>query len=105
CTKVIEFWSVLRKWLQRQANLILEVSDKNVIFSWQKEKSLVNHISVLAKYYIYKSKFTSKHLNLVSFRFLLKRKFENEKYIANINHKFDKFLGKWSSLYGYLNAL
>ena len=34
----------------------------------------------------------------------LKRKFHNEKYISIINNKFDKFIGKWSTLYQFFQG-
>ena len=36
---------------------------------------------------------------------ILYRKFKNEQYIARINNKYNKFLGKWSSLVHPLNTM
>ena len=103
CQKVKEFWDDLKVWLQTHANLSINISDKSLIFSWQKEKSFMNYLLVVAKYYIYKTKFTSRRLNIAGFKSLLKKKFDGEKYIAKINNRYDKFLGKWSPLYNLLN--
>ena len=51
---------------------------------------------------IYKSKFYLKELSIKGFENFLKQKFINEMYIAKINKTYDKFLGKWSSLYNYM---
>ena len=72
----------------------------HLVFSWHKENSLSNHLLVVAKYYIYKTKFTSRQLSMAGFKQLLERKFEGEKYIAKINNKYEKCLSKWSALYG-----
>ena len=71
CQKVKEFGDDLKVWLQTHANLIINISDKNLIFSWQKEKSFMNYLLVVAKYYIYKTKFTSRRFNIAGFKFLI----------------------------------
>lgn len=89
---------------QRHANLTIDIlNHKNLIFSWHKENSLSNYLLVVAKYYIYTTKFKSRQLSIAGFKQLLKRKFEGEKYISKINNKYEKFLGKWSALYNQLN--
>ena len=55
------------------------------------------------KYYIYKSKFSLERISILGLKAFLKIKFEEEKYIAKINNKHAKFLGRWSSLYTVLN--
>ena len=44
-----------------------------------------------------------KTLSIKGFENFLKQKFLNEMYIAKINKTYDKFLGKWSSLYNYMH--
>ena len=61
----------------------------------------MNFLLVLAKSYIYKTKFTTGNLSLVQFKSVFKRKFETERYISKINNRYDKFLGKWSSRYNF----
>ena len=65
----------------------------------------MNYLLVVTKYYIYKTKFTSRRLNIAGFKSLLKKKFVGEKYIAKINNRYDKFLGKLSPLFNLLNNL
>ena len=40
-------------------------------------------------------------INIKKFEAYVKVKFDNEMYIAKIKNTYDKFLGKWSSLYHY----
>ena len=49
----------------------------------QKENDLINYIFVLAKYYIYKTKFLTHNLVIGNFISYLERKFHNEKYIVS----------------------
>ena len=73
----------------------------NIIFS-SPSQVLLSYIITVAKYYIYKCKFYKKTLSLKGFEAFLKLKFLNEMYIAKVNNRLDKFLGKWSSLYNYM---
>ena len=82
-------------------NTDINLSDKNIIYSAFSKCSLLNYLIVLEKYYIYKNKFHKKSLNIRKFEAYVKVKFNNEMYIAKINNTYDKFLGKWSSLYHY----
>ena len=60
---------------------------------------------IVAKYYTFKTKFTSRRLSFAGFKSLLKKMFDGEKYIAKINNRYGNFLGKWSPLYNLLNNL
>ena len=80
-------------------------NEKMLILSWHKKNSLLNYLLVVAKYYIYKSKFFQGSIYILGFKAILKKKFEEEQYIAKINDKYTKFLGKWSSLYTVLNNM
>lgn len=101
CPKVKEFWNTLNIWLNVNANINLILQDRNILFSAQSEQELINYIFVLAKYYIYKNKFTDRLLNIQAFIFLLKKKFISEQFIAYIHNSTDKFLKKWSPLRNY----
>ena len=57
CNKVKEFWLAMKNWLRIQANVILHLTIKNVIFSKQENNELLNYILLLGKYFIYKTKF------------------------------------------------
>lgn len=83
------------------ANINLILQDRNILFSAQSEQELINYIFILAKYYIYKNKFTDRLLNIQAFIFLLKKKFISEQFIAYIHNSTDKFLKKWSPLRNY----
>ena len=81
------------------------LNDKNILFSYgqkkQNKKKLINYLCVLAKYYVYSNKFSGRGLNLEAFMLILKRKYQSEKYLANLSNTFAKFLRKWAMLYNY----
>ena len=104
CEKVANFWKNLKKWLERKANINLQVDLKNILFS-SPAQPFLSYMITVAKYYTYKSKFHLKNLSIKGFENFLKQKFLNEMYIAKINKTYDKFLGKWSSLYNYMITL
>ena len=85
--------------MRGKINTDINLSDKNIIYSAFSKCSLLNYLIVLVKYYIFK--FHKKSLNIRKFESYVKVKFNNEMYIAKINKTYDKFLGKWSSLYHY----
>ncbi|MCG7876955.1 MAG: zinc-binding domain-containing protein [Candidatus Thiodiazotropha endolucinida] len=105
CPKVKDFWDILKNWLQLNGNINLNITDKNIVFAWPHESDLISYLIIIAKYYIYKTKFKSKQLSIQGFCALLKQKFKNEQYIAKINNTYDKFLKKWSSLVHPLNTM
>ena len=98
CNKVKEFWLAMKNWLRIQANVILHLTIKNVIFSKQENNELLNYILLLGKYFIYKTKFLANSIRLENFITYLKRKYQNEKYISKIHNKQNKFQAKWSLL-------
>ena len=104
CGKVVEFWKNFKTWLGRKANINLQVEIKNILFS-SHSQALLSYLITVAKYYIYKSKFHMKMLSIKGFENFLKQKFINEMYIGKISKTYDKFLGKWSSLYNYMITL
>ena len=104
CGKVVEFWKNFKTWLARKANFNLQVEIKNILFS-SHSQALLSYLITVAKYYIYKSKFHMKMLSIKGFENFLKQKFINEMYIGKISKTYDKFLGKWSSLYNYMITL
>ena len=98
CNKVKEFWLAKKNWLRIQANIILHLTIKNVIFSKQENNELLNYILLLGKYFIYKTKFLANNIRLENFIIYLKRKYQNEKYNSKIHNKQNKFQAKWSLL-------
>ena len=76
CNKVKEFWVALQNWLRIQANIELELIAKNILFLKPSKKGLLNHILLLAKYFIYKTKFYANRIILENFCIYLKRKYK-----------------------------
>ena len=60
--------------------------------------SVFNFVIVLAKYYIFGSKYKHQIPNINSFLSLLERTKEFEKYIAFSRDKMDKHICKWNML-------
>ena len=104
CDKVAEFWGNLKIWLEQKASIYLHIDLKTIMFS-KSTQALLSYLITVAKYYIYKSKFYSKNLCIKGFESFLRQKFLNEMYISKLKGTYDKFLGKWSSLYNYMSKL
>ena len=90
-------------WINRSANLTLNLDNNIIIFSYHNyNNKCLNYIMVFAKQYIYKkNKFLNNKLNLNVFISKLRTKLLNERYIAHINDKMASFFSKWGPLYNY----
>ena len=56
----------LKTWLERKANINLPIELKNILFS-SSAHVIVSYLITIAKYYIYKSKFNTKNINIKGF--------------------------------------
>lgn len=90
-------------WLLTNFGLTMSLEMKNIMFTKDKNNKLMNYLYIVAKYYVYAIKFPGRELTVESFKSVLLRKFQSEKYIAYLNDTFTKFVQKWSVLYNYLN--
>ena len=105
CEIVKQFWNELQLWLNTHSTLTLNLDGKQIIFSNQDRRNTIrNYLSIIAKHYIYTTKFTQKTLRIDNFINLLKKKFQSEKYIALKNNTMTKFFAKWAPLYNYFNT-
>ena len=98
CQKIKDFWSAFQMWLQIQAHITLKLTMKTALFSGQTKNTLLNHLLLLARYFIYKNKFSSNYISLETFICYVKRKYQNEKYISTLRQKQDNLNAKWSVL-------
>ena len=103
CEEAKQFWSLLNNWLTEISNINMDLKDSSILFSYQDDNSLRNYLYVLAKYYMYANKFSGNGLSLQSFKTILKRKFEAEKYIAYVTNSTTRFMKKWGPLYDVMN--
>ena len=62
---------------------------------------MINYVCVLAKYHVYSNTFSGRDLNVEVFKSILKKTYQSEKYLANLNNTFAQFLKNWAPLYNY----
>lgn len=106
CPLINDFIVSLKIWLRDECNIEIKLQLKQILFSYEKNNDTGNFISLLAKYYIYKSKFRENctiYLTIPLFKKYLKQKFETKKYIALTNGKLEKFQKVWSVLIAKIN--
>ena len=60
CDIVKGFGDIFKTWVSEKINTDVNISDKNIIYSAFSKCSLLNYLTVLAIYYIYKTSFTRK---------------------------------------------
>ena len=74
CEIVRRFWNELRIWLSNNSTVIIEFGEKQILFACQdKRNTLRNYLCIIAKYYIYVTKFTRNSLLLENVISLLKK--------------------------------
>jgi len=104
CKETFSFWSTLLKWWKNTcqyctfldlASILLGVINKSC------HKPQINFILLVAKWYIYRSKYLEKRLVWMEFLSELKTKLETESYIShrgkNINKR-NKFVNMWQDI-------
>ena len=96
CKSSSVFWKELLSWTAADANIVLNVSLLDILFG---KFVLVNHILLLAKYFIYRCKLSKIIPSLLVFKAKLKATYNVELHIAKekgilLNHfkKWDNFL-------------
>ena len=105
CEMVKRFWNELRIWLSNNSTIIIELGEKQILFACQdKRNTLRNYLCIIAKYYIYVTKFTRNSLLLENLIRLLKKKIQSEKYIAPMSNTVTSFFAKWAPLYNHFNV-
>ena len=103
CEIVKRFWNELRIWLGNNSTLIIELGGKKIACQ-DKRNTLRNYLCIIAKYYIYVTKFTRNRLLLENFISLLKKKFQSEKYIVLMSNTVTSFFAKWAPPYNHFNV-
>ena len=106
CKSSSFFWKELLSWIAVEANIVLNASLLDILFGkfdLETDFLLVNHILLLAKYFIYKCKLSKVIPSLSVFKAKLKATYKVELFIAKekgilLNHykKWDNFLS-WLS--------
>ena len=106
CKSSTFFWKELLSWLADEANILLNVSHLDILFGkfdLDKDFLLVNHIILLAKYFIYKCKLSKASPSLTVFKAKLKATYKLELYIAKKNGILINHYKKWDHLLSWLS--
>ena len=64
CPKVRHFWNELRAWLYTNIRIDISLDDRKILFSFDGKNDFINYIYVLAKFYIYQTKFISMNISI-----------------------------------------
>ena len=98
CNKTKSFWQLLFSWFSEQKVILTSLTLKNVffgVFHGAEDCHVVNHIILLAKYYIYNCKLNVIHPSLKVFIAKLKAACQIEQKIAATNNKLERHYKKW----------
>ena len=99
------FWKELLSWLAVQRNKDLDISFMEILFGKfdiSDDSLLVNHVLLLAKFFLYKCKLSNINPSLKVFKAKLKATYTLETYIARKNGILLKHYKKWDCLLSIL---
>ena len=97
CKASTFFWKELLSWIAVEANIVLNASLLDILFGkfdLEKDFLLVNHILLLAKYFIYKCKLSKVIPLLLVFKAKLKATYKVELYILQKRREFYQIITK-----------
>ena len=100
------FWKELLSWIAVEANIVLNASLLDIlfgIFDLEKDFLLVNHILLLAKYFIHKCKLSKVIPSLLVFKAKLKATYTVELYIAKEKGFLPNHYKKWENFLSWLS--
>ena len=102
CDFVLKLWQDVRGWLA-SFNINLPLNRTQLLFGIheQSSNSVENFIIFFTKYYIWKTKFTTKTLLVDSFKHFLKYKLDDLKDACVFENREDKFR-MWKKIYDEL---
>ena len=100
------FWKSLMTWIIEKKISITQLTLENVlfgVFNIKEDFQILNHLILVAKFYIYKCKLHNVHPSLNVFLVKVKATCQIEQKIATDNNKLGKHYKKWNKLLSYLN--
>ena len=101
CNVTKTFWNLLSSWLIRQKIITTSLTLENVlfgVFNVIEDSLILNHLLLLAKFYIYRCKLDIIHPSLNVFIAKIRANFQIEQNIASKNNKLDKHYKKWNKV-------
>ena len=100
------FWKELLSWIAVEANIVLNASLLDILFGkfdLEKDFLLVNHMFLLAKYFIYKCKLSQVIPTLLVLKAKLKATYKVELYIAKEKGILPNHYKKWDNFLSWLS--
>ena len=101
CNVTKTFWNLLSSWLIKQKIITTSLALENVLFGVLnaiEDFLILNHLLLLAKFYIYRCKLDILHPSLNVFIAKIRANFQIEQNIASKNNKLDKHYKKWNKV-------
>ena len=99
CNVTKSFWQLLFSWISEQKVILTSLTLEHVffgVFHVVEDFHVVNHIILLAKYYIYNCKLNVIHPSLKVLIAKVKATCQIEQKIAATNNKLEKHFKKWN---------
>ena len=99
CQKVVPLWKDLENWVQTKTDKIIEFTVPNILLGYLKPEYHVpvNTIILATKKYIFSASRKNQNLNIVNFKLILKRLYDDHYSISKSNSQADTFEKNWAT--------
>ena len=105
CKAMQPFWASLFKWWSNFCNKCNQNLERNIILGVVSKichKPQLNFVILLAKWYVYRTKYLKQSCFFYEFQVELKSRLKIEEYIAKKNCKYIKKIEMWNDIYSSL---
>ena len=105
CTEA--FWQAFISWLRKQNICVETITLSTILFGEFRESEdniILNHLILMAKFFIYKFKVSNMEPSLKVFEAKIKFVYDIERQIA-VKYRLTKHYNKWEKLLTYIRAL
>ena len=93
CNQTVEFWKLFKIWWKNKTNLCIHLLAKQILFGIIDTKEthnlLLNHLLLIAKYYIYSCYLNEQELDFKPYLNIVEKKFIIERQIGLQNKEID----------------
>ena len=97
CEHVQKLWTQLKQWLHSLNIQGTDWSKKDIVLGIIGENSIINHLIMITKYFIYRASISKTQLTLNNLISCIKLYYRVEKQISKKHNNTNKFEKKWSS--------
>ena len=102
CPYAQGIWNGISGWLNQTLNSTLYLNTNDILLGNSSNEIVTNCIILIVKHELYKRKWNKNNLTLTGLKRVIKNHMDLDCYLGTIHGRPQKAIGKWSSIYTYL---